>query len=200
MPSGSPVHSAACAVSRPATRAELTDRCGELLLHEVAEVGIQCGQETPVGIFAILQDSLVAGAAGISHIIAAQLPDDPVGRLDPAIHALVDLPVALQQFKALGEFPLGGDQSAVARQPGFVALGRQFVDTVGLRLRGMVPPEFDEGMRSVLNSGSSHNGVPSAVVGTMVQAVKSVPIPTTWSGRVPAAASAAGTALRRTSM
>ena len=39
----------------------------------------------------------------------------------------------------------------------------------------------------------------SAVVGTIVQAVKSVPIPTTSPGSAWAAASAAGTAVRRTS-
>ena len=37
-----------------------------------------------------------------------------------------------------------------------------------------------------LNSPSSHNGVPSASVGTIVHAVKSVPMPTTWPGSIPA--------------
>ena len=45
-----------------------------------------------------------------------------------------------------------------------------------------------------------HSGVPSASTGSTVQAVKSVPIPTTAAGSMPAAATAAGTASRSTSM
>ena len=41
--------------------------------------------------------------------------------------------------------------------------------------------------------------MPSAVVGTIVQAVKSVAIPITWLGSIPASRSAAGTAYRSTS-
>ena len=48
-------------------------------------------------------------------------------------------------------------------------------------------------------SGSSHSGVPSRRTGSGVDAVKSVPMPTTVAGSTPAAATAAGTAERSTS-
>ncbi len=49
------------------------------------------------------------------------------------------------------------------------------------------------------NCGSSLSGVPSASVGTIVQAVKSVAMPMTWAGSMPEARTASGTAMRSTS-
>jgi hypothetical protein len=64
----------------------------------------------------------------------------------------------------------------------------------------MVLPELDVGVRgSSVHSARSHSGVSSAVVGTIVQAVKSMPIPKTCAGSAAAARSAAGTAVRSTS-
>ena len=45
----------------------------------------------------------------------------------------------------------------------------------------------------------SHSGVPSDSVGTIVHAVKSVAMPMTSAASIPAASTAAGTAVRRTS-
>src|SRR4051812_34359901 len=45
---------------------------------------------------------------------------------------------------------------------------------------------------------TQHSGVPSRSTGSGVEAVKSVPIPTTSEGAMPAACTAAGTAVRRT--
>ena len=42
--------------------------------------------------------------------------------------------------------------------------------------------------------GDAQSGVPSAVVGSIVQAVKSMPTPTTSAGSTPDSARAAGTA------
>ncbi len=44
------------------------------------------------------------------------------------------------------------------------------------------------------NSGRAASGVPSALVGSIVQAVKSMPTPMTSAASTPAAAMAAGTA------
>ncbi len=44
------------------------------------------------------------------------------------------------------------------------------------------------------SSSSTHSGVPSASVGSIVQAVKSIPIPITSAGSTPVSASSAGTA------
>ena len=101
---------------------------------------------------AVLVDALVAGRAGVADVGAAQLPDDPVGGLDPVVHRGVDLRVLLEELQALGELPLGGDQPAVARQPRLAALGGQGVDPVGLRLRGVVLPQLDVGVRTSGNS------------------------------------------------
>lgn len=65
------------------------------------------------------------------------------------VHRSVDLGVFLKQLKALGEFPFGGDQPAVAGQPRFRPLFRKLVNAVRLGLRGMVTPELDVGMRPV---------------------------------------------------
>ena len=64
-------------------------------------------------------------------------------------HRRVDRRRLLQDLQALGELPLRGDQAAVAGQPGLVALLGQLVDPVGLRLRGVVAPELDVGVRFV---------------------------------------------------
>ena len=53
---------------------------------------------------------------------------------------------------------------------------------------------FTQAWGSRRSSGSAQRGVPSALVGSIVQAVKSMPTPTTSAGSTPAAASAAGTA------
>jgi hypothetical protein len=50
-----------------------------------------------------------------------------------------------------------------------------------------------------LKLSSADSGVPSASVGSTVHAVKSVAIPMTSAGSMPAAATACGTAVRNTS-
>jgi hypothetical protein len=115
------------------------------------------------------------------------------------VHPVVDLAVLLQQLQALGQLPLRGQLAAVAGDPRLAALVRQRVDPLGVRLRGVVLPQLDVGMRRPRNSGSSHSGVPSASAGNTVQAVKSVAMPMTSSGDTPLASRAAGTAVRSTS-
>lgn len=111
--------------------------------HEVLELRVQGGHEILRGVAAVLVDPLVAGRASVAHIVAAKLPDDPVCRFHPVVHGGVAVRVFLEELNPFGEFPLGGDQSAVAREPGFTPLGGQSVDPARLRLRCMASPQFD---------------------------------------------------------
>ena len=98
---------------------------------------------------AVLVDPLVARRAGVAHVAAAQLPHDPVRRLDPVVHPGVDLGVLLEQLQPLGELPLRGDPAAVARQPLLAPLLGELVDPVGLRLGRVVLPQLHVGVRPV---------------------------------------------------
>ena len=195
MPSGSPVQAAASAVSPPARSPSWPIGCSSLSATKSSNAGVQRGEVVARGVLPVLVDALVAGGAGVADVAAAQLPDDPVGRLDPAVGGRVDLRVLLQQLQRLGELPLAGDAAAVAGQPGLTARLRQLVDPVGLRLGCVVLPELEVGVRAVAEPPSSHSGVPSASVGSTVHAVKSVPIPMTSAGSTPLAARASGTAV-----
>jgi hypothetical protein len=62
----------------------------------------------------------------------------------------------------------------------------------------VVLPQLDVRVRPVGVRGLLAQRRPVAVVGTIVQAVKSVAIPITSAGSTPAASIAAGTAVRRT--
>ena len=63
---------------------------------------------------ALRPDRLVAGRAGVAGLDAGQLPDDPVGRLDQAVGAVVDLGRLVEDLQRLREEPLGRDLAAVA--------------------------------------------------------------------------------------
>ncbi|GAA1278842.1 hypothetical protein GCM10009677_36520 [Sphaerisporangium rubeum] len=116
---------------------------------EVGEAGVERGQELGGGVAAVLVHPLVAGGADVAGLDAGELPDDPVGGLDPAVGQAVDLRVLLQHLQALGELPFGGDLAAVPGQPRLAALGGERVDAVGVRLRGVVLPQFGPRVRPV---------------------------------------------------
>ncbi len=147
MPSGSPVHPAASRAEPPGALAELADAVLDLVRDEPAEAGVEGGEEVLGGVVPVLVDPLVAGGARVADVVAGQLPDDPVGALDPVLHRGVDLGGLLQDLQPLGELPLGGDQPAVPGEPGLLALGGEGIDPVRLRLGGVVPPELDVGVR-----------------------------------------------------
>ena len=149
MPSGRPVQRGRLGGERAGAVAELADGVLELVGDEGLEAGRQRGQELRRGVVPVLQDALVAGGARVADVGAAELPHDPVGRLDPVVHPVVELAVVLEQLQALGELPLRGDQPAVARQPRLAAGAGELVDPVGLALRGVVLPELDVGVRPV---------------------------------------------------
>ena len=134
---------------RAGDSAELADRVGQLGLDEVCEVRVEGREEVARRVLAVLQDPLVPSRARVAHVLTRQLPHDPVRSLDPVRGGVVDLAVLLEQLQALGELPLRGDQAAVARDPGFVALVGQCGDAVGVRLRRVVLPQLDVGVRPV---------------------------------------------------
>ncbi len=127
--------------------AELGERVVEPGGGEVREVGVQGGEVVGARVLAVLEDALVPGGAGVPGLGAAELPDDPVGRLDPALDGGVGPRVLLQHLERLGVLPLGGDLPAVAGDPLLAALVGQFVDPVGLVLRRMVLPQLRPGVR-----------------------------------------------------
>jgi hypothetical protein len=129
------------------------DRMGQLVLGEAGETGVQRGEEVRRRVVAVLVDALVPGRAGVAGLGAAQLPDDPVGRLDPAVRLLVDVRVLLQQLESLGELPLRGDLAAVPADPRLAALVGQRVDPVGLGLGRVVLPQLGIGVRAALQPG-----------------------------------------------
>src|ERR1035437_6403716 len=93
---------------RPGAGAKRGDRMLQLVGGEVGEPWVECAEEVAGWIVSVLPYALVAGGAGVPCLGAAQLPDDPVGGLDPALCLLVDLRVLIQQLERLGELPLRG--------------------------------------------------------------------------------------------
>jgi hypothetical protein len=123
--------------------AELADGVCDLRVGEVCKVCVERRKEFARRVFTVLQDPFVARGARVANVRARELPHDPVGRFDPVVHCVVDLGILFEKLQALRELPLARDQAAVAREPRLAALGREFVDAVGLRLRRVVLPELD---------------------------------------------------------
>jgi hypothetical protein len=59
---------------------------------------------------------------------------------------LVDGGRLLEHLEQFGEEPLGGSFPAIASEEGFLPSAGDLIDEVGLRLRGMVLPEFGPGV------------------------------------------------------
>src|SRR5690606_4947758 len=137
----------------------LADLAGGELGGEAGEAGVQLGQELLGRVGLILKNPLVAGGADVAALHPGELPDDPVGGLDPPLGPGVGLGVLLQDLQRLGELPLGGDLAAVAGQPALAAPGRQLVDPVGVRLGGVVLPQLGPGVRPLGGLGAEGGAV-----------------------------------------
>ncbi len=147
MPAGSLVHAAAWAVSDPARPPSGQTERASLSAAKPAKSGCSAARKSRAGVPAVLVDALVAGRARVARLDPGELPDDPVGRLDPPVGGLVDLRVLRQQLQRLRELPLGRDPAAVPGQPRLAALGGDRVDPVRLRLAGVMLPELRIGVR-----------------------------------------------------
>ena len=148
MPAGSPVSAAAAGVQLAGAAAERGNGVGELVVGEAGEARVQRGQEVARRVMTVLENALVPGRARVPGLGPAQLPDDPVGGLDPPVGALVQLEILLQQLQRLGELPLRGDLAAVAVDPLLAALVGDGVDPVRVRLGGVVLPQLGVGVRA----------------------------------------------------
>ena len=149
VPGFRPVQAAASAEMPPArSPTGDTDVAAHLLVDDVGEARIERRKVAGVReAVALGPHGLVAGRAGVARLDAGEPPDHPVGGLDQPVRRRVDLRGLIQDLERLGEEPLGRDLAAVARQPGLAGLARDLVDAVRLRLRGVVLPELDPGVR-----------------------------------------------------
>ncbi len=114
---------------------------------EVCEPGVQGGEVLLARVTAVLEHAAVSGRAGVAALDAGELPDDPVGCLDPPRAGGIDGRVLLQDLERLGVLPLGGDPSAVVGDPLLSACVGEGVDAVGLVLGRVVLPELGPGVR-----------------------------------------------------
>ena len=143
MPSGRPGPARRPAAVRvPAAVPSVGQRVLEPRLDEILEARVQLGQELARRIVPVLVDALVTGRAGVTGLDAAQLPDDPVGGLDPAPGGRVDLGVLLEYLQRFGELPFAGDPPAVAIDPRLPRLMGEGGDPIGLSLRRMMLPQL----------------------------------------------------------
>ncbi len=181
--------------SRPCRRAA-TARWPSLAVKP-GELRVERGQELLGRVGAVLVDALVAGGADVARLGAAQLPDDPVGRLDPPVGQRVELRVLLQQLEPLANAHSDEILPPYRRQPRFPLEAASSLIRSAWACAAWC---FHSLGQACGRSGNrSFRGVPSARAGRMVQAVKSVAMPITSSGDTPADSTAFGTAMRSTS-
>jgi hypothetical protein len=126
---------------------ERQHRVRQLVRGERGEPRVNRGEELAGRVMTVLPDALVPGRAGIPGFRPGQLPDDPVGRLDPPLCAGVAAGVLLEQLECLGELPLRRDLAPVPGNPRLAAVVSQRVDPVRLRLGGVMLPELRVGVR-----------------------------------------------------
>ena len=133
---------------RAGPAAELGQRHAvELGLGEVGEGRVERLEVVRRRVVPVLINPLIAGRAGVSRLRPAELPDDPVGRLDPPLGPVVGVWVLFEQLQRLGELPLGGDPAAVPGDPRLLPCVGKVVDAVSLRLCRVVLPQLGPGMR-----------------------------------------------------
>ena len=127
---------------------------GQPGLREVGEGRVERLEVVLRRVVPVLVDPLVAGGAGVARLGAAELPDDPVGRLDPPLGPLVGVRVLLEELQGLGELPLRRDPAAVPGDPSLVARVGEVVDPVGLRLGRVVLPQLGPSVRAFAQPGN----------------------------------------------
>ena len=86
---------------------------------------------------------LVGGEALAARLVPGQLPDEPVAGLDEALGFVPDFRRLVGDLRRLGQHPLARELAAAIGQ--IVAAAR--VDAVGPRLRRLMLPELDVGVR-----------------------------------------------------
>ena len=94
-------------------------------------------------------DGLVARRALVALLHARELPHNPVCRLDQPVCSGIDRWCLVQDLPRLGKEPFRTDLATVAVQEGVSQLAGDLIQLVGFRLRGVVLPQFDPGVRFV---------------------------------------------------
>ena len=149
MPSGSRVHSAARAVSRPARPPSGTGSPPSLAAKP-AKSGLSAARKSSRRVAAVLVDALVPGGADVAGLHPGELPDDPVGGLDPALGAGGRSPGPPRG--AAAPWRTATRRRSCRRSAashGSPRAGGQLVDAVGVRLGGVVLPQLRPGVRPV---------------------------------------------------
>ena len=141
---------------------ERQHRMLQLVRGEAGEPRIKRGEELAGRVAAVLPDALVPRRARVPRLSPGQLPDDPVGCLDPPVGAGVDTGILVQQLERLGELPFRRDLAAVPGYPRFAAVMRQRVDPVRLLLGGVMLPELGIGVRAAGQLGQPAQRHPAA--------------------------------------
>lgn len=123
---------------------------GEFFVHQVGQARIERGEKL-LGRESrpLVPGFLIARRAGVARFPAAQLPDDPIRRLDKAVGGLIDFLVLLQHLPHFRNRPFGGNFAAVIGEPGLPPFPCDGVEAVGVALGRVVLPELGIGMGSV---------------------------------------------------
>ena len=117
--------------------------------------------------------------------------------LNKAVHGVVNGGSFVHHLQEFGEEPFRGILSAVNANEFLVALAADFVDAIRFRLRGVVLPQLDVGVRSLRYFGRRRAAC-RPLGGQGLEAVKSVPMPITSSAFTLASFRALGTAFSST--
>ena len=129
--------------------AELTNFVVEFFDRKVCKARVQRCEELFRRILAILQIALVAGGASVANILAAKLPDNPVGGFDELKHAFVNFLIFFEELQPLGELPLRRNLTAVSRHPRFISVAPELIDAIRVWLGCVMLPELHVCVRSI---------------------------------------------------
>src|SRR5438128_1904675 len=92
----------------------------------------------------------VTSGASVAAFNARHLPDNPIARFDDALRCCENFRRFVENLQRLAVQPFGRDDSAVTREPFFIAFARERVDAVSVTLRGVMFPKFHPSVRMTL--------------------------------------------------
>ena len=98
----------------------------------------------------LVPHTLVACTAGIANLMAAHLPNDPIGGFNKTVGFVVNLGGFVKDLPELRNSPLGGNLSAVELEPVLIHLFGNLIELCCLSLCRMVLPKLDISVRFVL--------------------------------------------------
>ena len=193
VPGRSPVQAAASSVRPPARSPMTAIVARHLLVDDVRQARVERLEVGRVGeAVALRPHRLVAGGIGLRV-------STPVSRQTTQSAASISRSAGRRRRAprrgsgAPCEEPLGADLAAVRSSQPSPSRAGDLVDPVRLGLGGVVLPQLHPRVGVGAQLGQDASGVPSAVTGSIVQAVKSMPRPMTSAGSTPLSRRTAGT-------